>query len=76
MSFEKHVGTIKYFSNLKGFGFIVPEDQSMGKPDIYFNSRCFKNVADVQNAEIGIKVLFHTKMRERGKMAVKIELVK
>ena len=63
------VGTVKFFNNAKGFGFITPES---GDKDVFVHSN---NLID--NITEGDKVSFDVESTEKGPSAinVKIDLV-
>ncbi len=58
------VGTVKFFNNQKGFGFIQPED---GSKDVFVHISAVER-AGMQSLNEGQKVKFEV-VNERGKLA-------
>jgi len=60
-------GTVKFYNDQKGYGFIQPED---GSKDVFVHATALER-AGIQGLQEGQKVTFDTQMDERsGKMAV------
>ena len=61
-------GTVKWFNNSKGFGFIVPDD---GEKDVFVH---FSNIANdgFKTLEEGQKVEFETEQGKKGPEAIKV----
>lgn len=62
------IGTIKWFSNAKGFGFILP---SNGEGDIFVHYSSI-NVEGYKTLKAGQKVSYETERGEKGLHAVNI----
>ena len=60
------VGTVKFFNNAKGFGFITPES---GDKDVFVHSN---NLID--NITEGDKVSFDVESTEKGPSAIKVKI--
>ena len=60
-------GTVKFFNEAKGFGFISPED---GSKDIFVHSSCLGSGIIREND----KVIFDIQKGERGLNAVNVKL--
>ena len=60
-------GTVKFFNNAKGFGFITPDD---GSKDIFVH----KNELDVELAE-GDKVSYEVTEGQKGLNAVNVKVL-
>ena len=60
-------GTVKFFNNAKGFGFIAPDD---GSKDVFVH----KNDLDVEITE-GDKVSYDVTEGQKGLNAVNVKLV-
>lgn len=60
-------GTVKFFNNSKGFGFITPDD---GSKDVFVH----QSALNVEIAE-GDKVSFDVEEGEKGLNAVNVEVV-
>ena len=55
-------GTVKWFNNKKGFGFITPD---AGGQDIFVHITAVKK-AGIRSLEVGVKITFEL-LEERGK---------
>lgn len=62
-------GTVRWFSDQKGFGFISPAD---GGDDLFAHFSTFHG--GLETLKIGQKVLFSTAQAHRGRQAMKIRL--
>ena len=60
------LGTVKFFNNAKGFGFITPES---GDKDIFVHSN---NLID--NITEGDKVSFDVESTEKGPSAINVKI--
>ena len=60
------VGTVKFFNNAKGFGFITPES---GDNDVFVHSN---NLID--NITEGDKVSFDVESTEKGPSAINVKI--
>ena len=60
------VGTVKFFNNAKGFGFITPES---GDKDVFVHSN---NLID--NISEGDKVSFDVESTEKGPSAINVKI--
>ena len=60
------VGTVKFFNNAKGFGFITPES---GDKDVFVHSN---NLMD--NITEGDKVSFDVESTEKGPSAINVKI--
>lgn len=61
------LGTVKFYNDQKGFGFIAPDD---GGKDVFVHATALER-AGMQNLREGQKVSFNTEMdRRSGKVAV------
>ena len=63
-----HTGTIKWFSNAKGFGFILPED---GEGDIFVHFSAI-NIQGYKTLKAGQVVSYNTERGEKGLHAIDI----
>ncbi len=63
-----NTGTVKFFNNEKGFGFITPED---GSKDVFVH----KNSISSGHLVDGCKVSFDTEDTPKGKNAINVEVV-
>ncbi|MCZ8099374.1 MAG: cold-shock protein [Burkholderiales bacterium] len=60
-------GTVKFYNEMKGFGFISPDD---GGPDAFVHATALER-AGMRTLTEGQKVVFETQVdRRNGKMAV------
>ena len=64
-------GTVKWFSDEKGFGFITPDDQSK---DVFVHHSAIAGGGYRSLAE-GAKVSFEAEAGDRGPKAVNVQLV-
>ena len=64
-------GTVKWFSNDKGFGFITPDDQSA---DLFAHHSAIAGEGNRSLAE-GAKVSYEVEAGEKGPRAVNIQSV-
>jgi CspA family cold shock protein len=62
-------GTVKFFNNTKGFGFITPED---GSKDVFVHISAVERSGMAGLAE-GQKVSFETQQDARGPKAVNLQ---
>ncbi len=65
---DKIIGTVKWFNESKGFGFIAPQD---GSPDVFVHysaiqSNSFRTLAEGQRVE------FSTQAGQKGPSAVNV----
>lgn len=61
------MGTVKFYNDTKGFGFIQPED---GTKDVFVHATALER-AGIHNLAEGMKVSFETEQdRRSGKVAV------
>ncbi|MGO1120304.1 cold-shock protein [Rhodovibrionaceae bacterium A322] len=68
---EQIDGTVKFFNEEKGFGFIVPDD---GSSDVFVSSRILQR-AEIQALEPEQRVRVSTKMGQKGPMAESVEVL-
>ena len=62
-----NTGTVKFYNDMKGFGFIQPDD---GSKDVFVHATALER-ADMRNLVEGQKVAFDTaEDRRSGKIAV------
>lgn len=59
-------GTVKFYNDMKGFGFIQPDD---GSKDVFVHATALER-AGIQGLAEGMKVSFDTEQDRRGKTAV------
>ena len=64
------IGTVKWFNDSKGFGFITPED---GSKDVFVHH---SNVTDSVNLDEGMKVEFEITQGKKGKQASAVTIVR
>ena len=64
-------GTVKWFSDEKGFGFITPDDQSK---DLFVHHSAIAGAGYRSLAE-GAKVSYEAEAGEKGPRAVNVQLV-
>lgn len=64
-------GTVKFFNDARGFGFIAPED---GSKDIFVHISAVEQAGLTHLAE-GQKVTFEVQAEARGPKAVNLEMV-
>jgi CspA family cold shock protein len=64
-------GTVKWFNDKKGFGFVTPDD---GSPDVFAHHSAIQGDGFKSLAE-GQKVEFETEMGEKGPRAANIRPV-
>ncbi|MGH1352758.1 MAG: cold-shock protein [Methyloligellaceae bacterium] len=67
-------GTVKFFNQSKGFGFITPDD---GSKDVFIHITALEK-SGIDVPDEGAKVTFETEAdkRGRGPQAVNVELIK
>ena len=65
------IGTVKWFSEKKGFGFITPEGEDK---DVFFHGNDLVDV-EFNNLNEGDKVTFEKEASEKGPKAVNVTLV-
>ena len=63
-----HTGTIKWFSNAKGFGFILPED---GEDDIFVHYSAI-NIQGYKTLKAGQVINYSTERGKKGLHAIDI----
>ena len=63
-------GTVKWFSDDKGFGFIMPDDQS---PDLFVHHSAIVGELDRSLAE-GAKVSYEAEAGDKGPKAANVQL--
>ena len=59
------IGTVKWFSPTKGYGFIKPDD---GSPDVFVHIRAVEKAGYAELAE-GAKISYETKVGTSGKIS-------
>ena len=64
-------GTVKWFNDVKGYGFITPDD---GGEDLFAHFSAIK-MDGFKTLKEGQKVTYDLKVGEKGKQADKIKLV-
>ena len=64
-------GTVKWFSDEKGFGFITPED---GSTDLFVHQRAI-NAEGFRTLAEGAKVSFETEAGPKGPRAVNVQVL-
>lgn len=65
-------GTVKWFNNEKGYGFIVPED---GSKDVFVHYSAI-NMQGFRTLEEGDEVEFEVQQSDRGPQAVSVERIR
>lgn len=65
-------GTVKWFDNKKGFGFIARED---GKSDIFVHFRAIKGSGGYRTLNEGQRVSFETADGAKGLQAENVEAI-
>lgn len=63
-------GTIKFFNQSKGFGFISPED---GGKDVFVHISGIDD--DAHQLDEGVKVTFDTEETKKGLAAIKVKIM-
>ncbi len=64
------IGTVKFFNEFKGFGFIAPED---GGKDVFVHATALE-AAGIRSLSEGQKVSFDSQPDARGSKAVNFKL--
>ena len=64
-------GTVKWFSNEKGFGFITPDDQSK---DLFVHHSAISGADGYQSLDEGAKVSFEAEQGPKGPKAVNVNV--
>ncbi|WP_258769986.1 cold-shock protein [Bradyrhizobium arachidis] len=59
------IGTVKWFSPTKGYGFIKPDD---GGPDVFVHIRAVEKAGYAELAE-GAKISYETRVGHSGKIS-------
>jgi CspA family cold shock protein len=62
-------GTVKWFSDEKGFGFIAPED---GSKDVFVHHSAIQGDGGFKSLAEGQKVTFNTEMGQKGPSATNV----
>ena len=65
------IGTVKWFSDAKGFGFITPED---GSQDLFVHFSAI-NMDGFRTLKEGQKVTYEIEQGPKGKQASKIQII-
>ena len=65
------IGTVKFFNQTKGFGFITPED---GSKDVFVHISAVEQ-SGMSTLSDGQKVEFETQPEERGPKAINLSAV-
>lgn len=68
---ESGEGTVKFFNDSKGFGFVTPDN---GGADVFVSARILGR-AGIQSLESDQRVRFEARPGDKGPMADKIELI-
>lgn len=69
-------GSIKFFNDVKGFGFITPENDTTGKNDIFFHFSGMKSKGEVTKGDKGKKVTYELKEGKNGPEADQVVITK
>jgi CspA family cold shock protein len=64
-------GTVKWFSNEKGFGFITPDDQSK---DLFVHHSAIAGADGYRSLNEGAKVSYEAEQGPKGPRAVNVNL--
>lgn len=65
------LGTVKWFNNAKGFGFIQPDD---GSADVFAHFSAIK-MDGFRTLKAGVRVRFELSQGEKGAQALNIEIL-
>ena len=68
---EPGEGTVKFFNDAKGFGFVTPDD---GTQDVFVSARILGR-AGIQSLETAQRVRYVARQGDKGPMAERIELL-
>ena len=68
---ERHKGTVKFFNEKKGYGFITKEDGN----DVFVHFTSIESDDDFKTLKEGQAVEFDIESDERGDKAVNVKLV-
>ncbi len=68
---EIHEGRIKFFDEAKGFGFIIPDDESQ---DVFFSTRALER-SGVDSVEPDQRVRMSMRAGQKGPLADSLELI-
>ncbi|HOA22376.1 MAG TPA: cold-shock protein [Aggregatilineales bacterium] len=63
-------GTVQWFNNTKGYGFIAPED---GSKDVFVHYSEIQGAAGYKSLEEGEKVEFSIEQTPKGPQAVRVQ---
>ena len=63
------MGTVQWFNNTKGYGFISPED---GSKDVFVHYSEIQNATGYKSLEEGDKVEFSVESTPKGPQAVRV----
>ena len=68
---ERHKGTVKFFNEKKGYGFITKEDGN----DVFVHFTSIESEDDFKTLKEGQAVEFEVESDDRGDKAVKVTVV-
>lgn len=70
---ERMQGTVVWFSDVKGFGFIKPDGQEDGKGDLFFHWS-YLQMNGFKTVKPGSVVTFEVGDNHKGSMAIRIKI--